>query len=174
MYVSYSMPLEKYRSRRWEIYFPSEEFLEKWKARAKAARMPLSKWIFETVEAHMDEDMDTAQEMARDQETLREQNRSLRRELENAKGELERLTTEVFKLKNEALLQPVPRGVVQLNERIVNILKSGGTWSSQDLLKELDVNARDIEAIQITTKQLQMLQDFELVRESAKGWKWVG
>ena len=60
------MPLEKYRSRRWEIYFPSEEFLEKWKERAKAAQMPLSKWIFETVEAHMDEDTVTAQELAMD------------------------------------------------------------------------------------------------------------
>ena len=168
------MPLEKYRSRRWEIYFPSEEFLEKWKERAKAAQMPLSKWIFETVEAHMDEDTITAQELARDQETLRDQNRNLRRDLDNAKAELERQKTEAFKLKNEVLLQPVPQGVVQLNERIVNILKSGGTWSSQDLLKELDVYPSDIKAIQIVTHQLQMLQDFDLVSESSRGWKWTG
>ena len=167
------MPLEKYRGRRWEIYFPSEEFLQKWKERAKAARMPLSKWIFEIVEAHMDEDTITAQELARDQETLRDQNRSLRRELDNAKADLELQKTEVFKLKNEVLLQPVPQGVVQLNERIVNILKSGGSWSSQALLKELDVNASDIEAIQIVTHQLQMLQDFDLVSEGARGWKWA-
>jgi predicted nuclease with TOPRIM domain len=169
------MPLKKYKGRRWEIYFPSEEFLEKWKERAKAARMPLSKWIFETVEAHMDGDMITAQELARDLETLRDQNRSLRRELDNAKAELERQRTESFKLKNEILLQPVPQGVVQLNERIVEILKSGGTWSSQDLLKELDVNPSDIEAIQIVTHQLQMLQDFDLVSEGTRGgWKWIG
>lgn len=168
------MPLKKYRSRRWEIYFPSEEFLEKWKEKAKAAQMPLSKWIFETVEAHMDEDTVTAQELAKDQETLRDQNRNLRREVDNAKAELERQKTEVFKLKNEVLLQPVPQGVVQLNERIVNILKNGGTWSSQSLLKELDVNPSDIEAIQIVTHQLQMLQDFNLVNEGSRGWKWVG
>jgi len=168
------MPLEKYRGRRWEIYFPSEEFLQKWKERAKATHMPLSKWIFEIVEAHMDEDTITAQELARDQETLRDQNRSLRRELDNAKADLERQKIEVFKLKNEVLLQPVPQGVVQLNERIVNILKSGGFWSSQDLLKELDVNASDIDAIKIVTHQLQMLQDFDLVGEGARGWKWIG
>jgi hypothetical protein len=68
----------------------------------------------------------------------------------------------------------VPQGVVQLNERIVNILKSGGTWSSQDLLKELDVYPSDIKAIQIVTHQLQMLQDFDLVSESSRGWKWTG
>jgi predicted nuclease with TOPRIM domain len=168
------MPLEKYRGRRWEIYFPSEEFLEKWKEKAKTVGMPLSKWIFETVEAHMDEDTMTAQELAKDQEALRDQNRNLRRELDNVKAELERQKTEAFKLKNEALLQPVPQGVVQLNERIVNILKSGGSWSSQELLKELDVNASDIEAIQIVTHQLQMLQDFDLVSEGARGWKWIG
>ena len=168
------IPLEKYRGRRWEIYFPSEEFLEKWKERAKAARMPLSKWIFEIVEAHMDEDTITSQELAMDQEILRDQNRNLRRELDNANAELERQRTETFKLKNEVLLQPVPQGVVQLNQRLVNILKSGGTWSSHALLKELDVNASNIEAIQIVTHQLQMLQDFELVSESARGWKWIG
>ena len=168
------MPLEKYRDRRWEIYFPSEKFLKKWKDRAKASGMPLSKWIFEIVEAHMEEDTITSQELARDQETLRDQNRNLRRELENVRADLERQKTEVFKLKNEVLLQPVPQGVVQLNERIVNILKSGGSWSSQALLKELDVNANDIEAIQIVTHQLQMLQDFDLVSEGARGWKWIG
>jgi hypothetical protein len=167
------MPLEKYRGRRWEIYFPSEKFLERWKERAKMVGMPLSKWIFEIVEAYMDEDTMTTQELARDQETLRDQNRILRRELDNAKAELERQKTEVFKLKNQVLLQPVPQGVVQLNERIVNILKSGGTWSSQTLLKELDVNANDIEAIQIVTHQLQMLQDFDLVSEGIRGWKWI-
>jgi predicted nuclease with TOPRIM domain len=122
----------------------------------------------------MDEDTITAQELARDQETLRDQNRNLRRDLDNAKAELERQKTEAFKLTNEVLLQPVPQGVVQLNERIVNILKSGGTWSSQDLLKELDVYPSDIKAIQIVTHQLQMLQDFDLVSESSRGWKWTG
>jgi len=168
------MPLKKYRSRRWEIYFPSEEFLEKWKARAKAAQMPLSKWIFETIEAHIDEDTMSIRELASDLEALRDQNRILRRELENAKVDIERQKTEAFKLKNEVLLQPVPHGVVQLNEKIVNILKSGGTWSSQSLLKELDVNASDIEAIQIVTHQLQMLQDFDLVNEGVRGWRWIG
>ena len=167
------MPLEKYRGRRWEIYFPSEIFLEKWKERAKASRMPLSKWIFETVEAHMDEDTTTLQDLTMDQETLRDQNRKLRRELENAKAELERQRTELFKLRNEALLQPMPQGVIQLNERLVDILKSGGTWSSGALLKELDINPNDVEAIQIVTHQLQMLQDFNLVIEGARGWKWI-
>lgn len=167
------MPLEKYRGRRWEIYFPSEIFLEKWKERAKASRMPLSKWIFETIESHMDEDTTTVQDLTMDQEALRDQNRKLRRDLENAEAELERQRTELFKLRNEALLQPVPQGVVQLNERLVDILKSGGTWSSHGLLKELDINSNDVEAIQIVTHQLQMLQDFNLVIEGPRGWKWI-
>ena len=168
------MPLKKYNDRRWELYFPSNEFLKRWKEHAKTARMPLSKWIFETVESRLDEDAAPAGELAKDQEALRDQNRSLRKELENATAELERLKTEMFKLRHEALLQPVPKGVIQLNEKIVDTLKSGGTWSSRDLLKELGVGTNDIEAIQITTHQLQMLQDFGLVTEGVRGWKWVG
>lgn len=121
----------------------------------------------------MDEDTTTLQDLTMDQETLRDQNRKLRRELESAKAELERQRTELFKLRNEALLQPMPQGVIQLNERLVDILKRGGTWSSNGLLKELDINPNDVEAIQIVTHQLQMLQDFNLVIEGARGWKWI-
>jgi predicted nuclease with TOPRIM domain len=168
------MPLEKYKNRRFEIYFPSEEFLKKWKDQAEAARMPLSKWIFETVEATEEDESIPALDLIKDQEALRDQNRNLKRELENAKAELERQKTELFKLKHEALLLPVPEGVVQLNEKIVDALRSGGTWSSRELLKELNVSPNDIEAIEITTRQLQMLQDFGLVREGVKGWRWIG
>jgi hypothetical protein len=80
----------------------------------------------------------------------------------------------MFKLRHEGLLQPLPRGLIQLNEKIVNTLRGGGVWSSRELLKELDVSPNDIEAIQITTRQLQMLQDFGLVQEGAKGWRWIG
>lgn len=168
------MPLKKYNHRRWEIYFPSEEFLVKWKEQAEAAKLPLSKWIFETVESSLAEDDISAGEIAKDQEALRDQNRALRKELENTRAELERLKTEMFKLKHDSLLQPVPSGFIQLSEKIVDALKGGGTWSSRELLKELDVSPNDIEAIQITTRQLQTLQDFGLIQEVARGWRWVG
>jgi septation ring formation regulator EzrA len=168
------MPLKKYKKRRWEIYFPSEEFLERWKQQARTAKMPLSKWIFETVESRLAEATINVGEIAKDQEALRDQNRALRKELENARAELERQKTEMFKLKHEALLQPVPCGFIQLSEKIVDALKGGGTWSSRELLKELDVSPNDIEAIQITTRQLQTLQDFGLIQEGARGWRWVG
>lgn len=168
------MPIKKYNNRRWEIYFPSEKFLEKWKERARAAKMPLSKWIFETVESRLAEDVIDAGEIAKDQESLRDQIRALRKELESSRAELERQKTEMFKLKHESLLQPVPNGFIQLSERLVDALKGGGTWSSRELLKELEVSSNDIEAIQITTRQLQTLQDFGLVREAAKGWRWIG
>jgi septation ring formation regulator EzrA len=168
------MPLKKYNKRRWEIYFPSEEFLERWKEQARTAKMPLSKWIFETVESRLAEGTINVGEFAKDQEALRDRNRSLRKELENARAELERHKTEMFKLKHEALLQPVPSGFIQLSEKIVDALKGGGTWSSRELLKELDVSPNDTEAIQITTRQLQTLQDFGLIQEGARGWRWVG
>jgi hypothetical protein len=46
------MAPKRYNGRRGEIYFPSEKFLKEWRNEAKKARLPLSSWIFATVEAN--------------------------------------------------------------------------------------------------------------------------
>jgi oligoendopeptidase F len=76
-------------------------------------------------------------------------------------------------LRHEAILQPSPRGKIPLNEKLIETLKSGGLWSSKDLLKELGVDYNNIEAIEIIQKQLEMLVDFELIEETSRGWRWL-
>ena len=90
------MPLLKCKDCRWEIYFPSEKFFAICKERAEVAWMPISKSIFETVEAHLNEETATAPELARNLDAIRDQNRNLRREIENTTAELERQKTELL------------------------------------------------------------------------------
>ncbi len=160
------MPSEEYNGRRTEIYFPSEDFLKKWKEKAKASGVSLSTWIFETVEASIDATSAPPSEQFIDQDILREQNRKLRRELESANIELDRLKTELFKLQHIHSNE--------YNEKMIEALQSGGVWPSQDLLKEAGISPLDLEAIQIISQQLYMLQDLGLVKESVKGWRWIG
>jgi hypothetical protein len=165
------MPSERYRDRHIDVYLPSEKFLEKWKATADASRMALSPWIFSTVEASIDGMAEPAQETSIRANSLAEENRKLRRDIEKSEARLRELETQLFKVQNESRLQD--HGIGPKPDRLIEILQSGGTWSGRDMLKELGINPDDAKAIQIVSKQLESLQDFGLVSESARGWKWI-
>jgi hypothetical protein len=167
------MPPKKYQGRYTEVYFPSEKFLEKWKAQAEAARMPLSSWIVATVEAAVDGTSEPAQEIADQKTSLQEENRRLRREMEKSEAKLRELETQIFKLQHASFLSDT-EGQKIYSEKLIKILRSGGIWPGRELLAELSVNPDDVVAIQIVTAQLQALQDFGLVSENARGWKWIG
>lgn len=164
---------EKYKGRYAEIYLPSEKFLEKWKGQAEAAKMSLSAWIFAAVEASSDGMDEPAQEIASQKSSLQDDNRKLRRDLEKSEARLRELDTQIFKLQHASFLKD-EAGQKEYSERLIRVLRLGGTWSSRDLLNELGVNQSDADAIQIVSNQLQALQDFKLVSENSRGWKWIG
>jgi len=166
------MPQEKYKGKYAEVYLPSEKFLEKWKQRAKEARMPLSPWIFETVEAASDGLSETSDELASQGEALRVENRKLRRDIENFESRIRELETEVFNLRHNAMLTRASGDDVY-STRLIKIVRRGGTWSNRDILAELGVLEGDITAVEIVTRQLQALQDAGLIAESARGWRWT-
>lgn len=168
------MPDQRYEGRYAQIYLPSEKFLEKWKAQAEAAKMSLSAWIFAEVEAASEAMCEPVQEIESQKTSLQDENRRLRREQEKIEARMRELETEVFKLHNQLFAAKEPRGFGEFNEKLLTVLRSGGTWSGRDLLQELGVNQSDADAIQIVSNQLQTLQNFELVSENARGWKWVG
>jgi hypothetical protein len=167
------MPPKRYQGRYTEVYFPSEKFLVKWKAQAEAARMPLSSWIVATVEAAVDGTSEPVQEIANQKTSLQEENRRLRRDMEKSEAKLRELETQIFKLQHASFLNDT-EGQKIYSEKLIKILRSGGTWPGRELLAELSVNPDDSVAIQIVTTQLHALQDFGLVFENARGWKWIG
>ncbi len=158
-----------------QVVLPSEKFLQKCEARAKASRLSLSKWIFETVEASVDqaEAPKPDHDIAKDLEMLQSENRDLRRHLKESENLLERRETELFKLRHESFADPLFRGHREGAEALIEVLRRGGTRSNEDLLRELNVNPKDRDAMQVLLGQLHALQDYGLVAETAKGWRWV-
>jgi len=169
-----AMPDKKYNGRRAEIYFPAKSFLEKWEAKADAASMTLSSWIFATVEQTLDDSAPPLDDVVQERTNLQEENRKLRKENENLSKLMEAYKTEAFTMRNEIFLQKDLAGSGEFDSQLVRVIRSGGVWRAPALLKELDIDAKDVDAIQIVTKQLQTLQDIGVVKESATGWKWVG
>jgi hypothetical protein len=41
-------------------------------------------------------------------------------------------------------------------------------------MKQLGIDARNIDAVTILVKQLHALQDLKIVEEGTKGWRWIG
>ena len=135
--------------------------------------MPLSSWIFSAVEANRAGQGDPSINVDQDLQTLREENRRLRRELEGVTKDREQQRAALFKLKNEIFLKDQLVGVGEFDERLVNALRSGGSWPPREILAELQIDQRDADAIQIVTRQLQVLQDLGLVQDSPRGWRWI-
>ena len=160
----------KYNGHRVEVILPSKEYAEKWKARAKASGLSMSSFIFEIIEKS--EDYSPAQtSSAKDLEVIRKENRELRKDLVNAKRDAERANTELFKLKNAIYLQD--RGLFPIEKRLLDALKSGGTWPERELLKELEIDPRDVDVIKLLNIQLQHFQDYGLIMETPYGWRWM-
>jgi hypothetical protein len=134
--------------------------------------MPLSSWVFETVESASDGMTESAQEAASRTNSLAEENRKLRRDIEKSEARLRELETQIFKLQHDSFIHDLP-GEKIYSEKIIEVLRSGGIWPGRKLLEELDINPDDAKSIQIVSKQLEVLQDFKLVSENARGWMWI-
>ena len=150
------------------MILPDPKFLDKWQSEAGAAGLSVSSWVFETVEARdLADPIDSTEINA-----LREEIRNLKKERDAARLELERERTAMFKERNAPLLRPGFKQF-EIEKGVIDALRLGGIWNERDLLKELDVDSHDVDAIKLMGKQLEILQICELVEETPQGWKWI-
>jgi oligoendopeptidase F len=104
---------------------------------------------------------------------LRDENQKQSKELKLKSLVLEKYETELFKYKHESFLQPEFQGKQQFSEALINLLKKGRTHSGKEILKLLNIDPKDSEAVRIVHRQLQILQDFKLIKEDITGWRWI-
>ena len=55
------------------------------------------------------------------------------------------LETELFKLRNQLFSYPMPTKLGDIDKKLMDALRSGGTWANREILQELGVDANDIE-----------------------------
>jgi hypothetical protein len=166
------MPRPSHYNRQFLIYLPTEKDLENWRELAKAAGISLNKYIFEMVERGRQEAQPRT-DLVEEISGLREENQRQREEIKLKSLVLEKYETELFKLKHESFLQPEFQGKQQFSEALVILLKKGRTHSGRDILKALNIDPKDSEAVRIVHRQLQVLQDFKLIEEAVNGWRWI-
>lgn len=166
------MPRPEHFNRQFLIYLPSENDLKIWKEQAKAAGVSLNKYIFEMVEKGREEAIPRS-DLVKEISDLREENQKQREELKLKSLVLEKYETELFKFKHESFLETGYQGTQHYSEELVCLLKKGRTYSGQEILKSLNIDPKDSEAVRIVHRQLKLLQDFKLIEEGVSGWRWI-
>ena len=167
------MPRPEQLGKSLSLYLPSEKDLGSWKESASSCGTTLSKYIYEMVERGRQSEQERPRILPRKLDEIQEENHVLQRELRHKNLLLEKLESELFKLRHEAFTKTEIRGLVNFSEDLVKLLQKGGIWNDQDILKGLNIDPKDGDVIKIIARQLEELEKFGLVKRGPKGWQWT-
>jgi hypothetical protein len=169
------MTLPKYNDRRFELYFPSAEDLKRWKSSAEGAKMPLAKWVYETVEQHLaSKEAGPRPDKLKELAELKEEAQQLRAMVRIKDSLLQRLETDLYKSKFSGFEEADAEGLQNYDVQIIEILKRGKTIEGYSILRELGIDPKDSQVIRLVKNQLEELRKYGLITETANGWKWIG
>lgn len=162
------------RQRVCTLYFATDEELIWWKAAASENNASLCRYIIEMARRGREGEAARPLDQTREIEKMREELARLR----TSEGELRKLYEaaegELFRLRHSSYAAS-PNGLQEPSERLVDALQAAARpMSNQELLRSLNVDVRDIEAMKLLLGQLQALRDIGLLEETPMGWKWKG
>jgi hypothetical protein len=158
-----------------DVYLPSENAKRQWEEDAKKAGLPLSRFIFEAVEAfRAGRDEIPRSDLIRDLAEVKEEAQKLRSELKMKDMLLEKLEGEVYKARYDSFKEvEMGEGTRRHDEDLIKVLKWGKAVEGYAILKELGIDPRDTEAVKLVNNQIESLRRFGLVEETGDGWRWI-
>ena len=158
-----------------DVYLPSEEAKHEWEDEAKKAGLPMSKFVFEAVEAfRAAKDETPKSEIVRELAEAKEETQKLRSELKMKTLLLEKLEADVYKARYASFQEvEMGEGTRRHDQELIKILQRGKALEGYAILKELGTDPSETEAVKLVNNQLESLQRFGLVKETAQGWRWI-
>lgn len=158
-----------------DVYLPSENAKQEWEEEAKKAGLPMSKFVYEAVEAfRAAKDETPKSEIVKELAEAKEEAQKLRSELKMKTLLLEKLEADVYKARY-ANFQEVEmgEGTRRHDQELIKILQRGKALEGYTILKELSIDPGETEAVKLVNNQLESLRRFGLVEDTANGWKWI-
>lgn len=166
---------ETIKQRRVDVYLPSIDMKEKWSEIADERSLSLSKFVIETVEETInnnDEDFESRQELLQENRDLKEKVKELQQEVEMHKKSYEKVQDE---LKEHRAKDFTSTGVKrQYSEKLVDLLRKREFVRFEDIYEELDIDPSNTEMVKAFQEQLKTLEEYGLVEEKNRGWRWKG
>lgn len=148
-----------------------------WKERAEKAGTSISKFVVERVEDSIRREegeesytsrlelIERLRKTEDELKRLREDNRLLRRLVDNLDKEFKRYRSKPF-------LEEEFQGISIFDRDLVRILKEGGMLSDDSILAQLDIDPSDFELVKAVSNQLRDLESYGLVEFLGRDWKW--
>ncbi|VVB64377.1 Uncharacterised protein [uncultured archaeon] len=157
------------------VYHPSVVHKERCVKLAKKARTPLSKFIVGIVDGVLDENEEYKphREVAREMETLKTENKTLRDDLRQKEIVLERYEAELKRYRAQPFQEEDYQGMRRYSKELVEILKSRGFVDSYRLLEDLSIDPRESDLVKAVSMQLEELEGYGMIKAEAKGWRWI-
>jgi hypothetical protein len=162
------MAQETYNGRTIELYANSPEHKQKIVDEAKKRNCTVSKYIFSVLEAAERPRVDPVN--AEELNSLREENRALRRSLAERNHENERQAQELQKLRSEAFLRP--SAIATFDPDLLRVLQAGPIHGHK-LLEAIGINLQDGEAVRAIMRQLELMEHHGFIAKGARGWRWL-
>ena len=158
-----------------DVYLPSEAAKDEWEEEAKKAGIPLSKFVFEAVEAFRAAKEETpSHEMVRELAEAKEEIQKLRSDLKMKTMLLEKLDADLYKARYTNFQEvQMADGTRSHDQEIIKILRRGKALDGYSILKELGIDPSETEAVKLVNNQLESLRRFGLVEDTANGWRWI-
>jgi hypothetical protein len=158
-----------------DVYLPSENAKREWEDEAKKAGLPMSKLVFAAVEAfRAAKDETPKSEMVRELAEAKEEAQKLRSELKMKTLLLEKLEADVYKARYASFQEvEMGEGTRRHDQELIKILQCCKALEGYVILKELGIDPSETDAVKLVNNQLESLQRFGLVKETAQGWRWV-
>ena len=158
-----------------DVYLPTENAKLEWEEEAKKAGLPMSKFVFEAVEAFRAAKNETPRsDIVRELAEAKEESQKLRSELKMKTLLLEKLEADLYKTRYSNFQEvEMGEGTRRHDQELINVLKRGKALEGYTILKELSIDPSDTEAVKLVNNQLESLRRFGLVEETGNGWRWI-
>jgi predicted RNase H-like nuclease (RuvC/YqgF family) len=153
--------------------------VDDWRRRAERAGVSVSRFVVERVEDSIRREEGEEGYLSRvelvkrlrsaeeELKKLREENRLLKRLVENLDNELKRYRAQPF-------LQEAFEGVRRFDRDLVELLRRGGSYTEEEILAHLNIEPSDAELVKAVDRQLEALEAYGMVEYRGRGWRWKG
>lgn len=159
------------------VYLPSQEMAGRWKQLAEKQGTSISKFVAEHVENSLRQEEEpgykSRSELSKEIQELREDLEVERKRSRRLDLVVDRLESELRRYRAQPFLDEGFEGVRGFNRGLVEVLRTGGVLSNEDLLARLGVDPSEHEAVKATSRQLEILESYGLVGSTPRGWRWI-
>jgi len=170
------------KGRSFWIYAKNDEMAVKWKTSAQKAGIPISRFIVELIEQHIEngsfstgkEKEKQINELQMKVQQLQLENTALDKKAKMLESFASRLDEENRTLRNAPFTEKNFKGEREYEQRLIGLLKEKKFVKETELLDLLHVSPSDSASAKVIMRQLDVLQKYNLIKKSGGGLRWQG